>query len=186
MFQMDAPVVASQMRTVLSLLSLKIRVPSGEKATVMTLLVCPVRVLRDAPVAASQMRTVQSSLPLAIFMPSGRARGDGPMPRDGADSEPRKPLSTCRNPSAGEGVTHTVGSLSLPYGDEDCEKTRRTGDQGHLMSLSPSPCRNQDCDGQRGQRNSHSANTLSVVMLKLIVCMRQSTLVSLCPPHSCQ
>ncbi len=60
-----------QMRTELSQLPLRIRVPSGEKATEETSSVCPVRVLMDVPVAASRMRTVPSQLPLTIQVLSG-------------------------------------------------------------------------------------------------------------------
>ena len=65
----NALVAASQMRTVPSLLPLARRVPSSEKATAKTMLVCPVRVLSDAPVAASQIRIVLS--PIASHVPSG-------------------------------------------------------------------------------------------------------------------
>ncbi len=64
--------MASQTFTVLSSLPLANRFPSGLKATLQTLPVCPLRVRVSRPVAASHTYTVRSPLPLAIRLPSGQ------------------------------------------------------------------------------------------------------------------
>ena len=58
-------------RTVLSPLPLASMVPSGEKQTLVTESVCPMRVFKCCPVAGFHNRSVLSPLPLASMVPSG-------------------------------------------------------------------------------------------------------------------
>src|SRR5438477_299693 len=67
----QAPVAASQSRTVLSSEADASRRPSGENATALTQSLWPLSVASHAPVAASQSRTVSSSEADASRRPSG-------------------------------------------------------------------------------------------------------------------
>src|SRR5262249_44134712 len=68
--RVSCPVCASHTVTVWSLLPDTIRLPSAENATLLTVLVCPLRVSASCPVCASHTFTVWSSLPDTIRLPS--------------------------------------------------------------------------------------------------------------------
>ena len=68
------PVSASHTFTVLSQLPLTMRLPSGLNATLLTRLVCPLRVSVSVPLSASHTFTVLSMLPLTMRLPSAAER----------------------------------------------------------------------------------------------------------------
>ena len=65
------PLATSQSLMVLSALPEASTVPSGEKVTELTKLVCPLRVRISRPLATSQSLMVLSELPEASTVPSG-------------------------------------------------------------------------------------------------------------------
>src|SRR5262245_32704896 len=74
------PVLASQSFSVLSQLPERARVPSGENATDLTSLECPLKVRRSRPVATSQSFSVLSQLPERTRVPSGENATDSTHP----------------------------------------------------------------------------------------------------------
>ena len=66
-----APVAASHSRAVFSKEPVSMRLPSGEKATAVTMSLCPSSVATAAPVAASHSRAVLSQEPVRTRLPSG-------------------------------------------------------------------------------------------------------------------
>ena len=65
-----APLSARQTQAVWSKLAVARWEPSGEKATALTLSLCPRRMWSGRPVSTSQTMAVWSSLPLASCLPS--------------------------------------------------------------------------------------------------------------------
>ncbi len=66
-----APVAASHTRTSPLLAPVTIRVPSGTKATSVSVLPCPASTTASRPVAASQTRAVSSTAAETTSVPSG-------------------------------------------------------------------------------------------------------------------
>ena len=68
---MGPPLLASHMRVALSPEVVASSLPSGEKATPLTLQSCPVNVLWTVPLSVCQVRVVQSPDVVAMRVPSG-------------------------------------------------------------------------------------------------------------------
>src|ERR1700735_1415875 len=95
----EAPVVASQSRTVVSYEADASTLPSGEKATALTELLWPSSVCFQAPVVAFQSRTVLSYEADARTLPSGE--------KATAKTELLWPSSVCRQGSQSSLIPET-------------------------------------------------------------------------------